>query len=101
MAEELLQMSQQEVDRLSVMERLKNKQLTQAAARTPSSAAYTPSLLGRVGSDDGSAHDWFEGRAPKCCLIVFIDDATSKLLALHFVEAESKSVQTHEPITTH
>lgn len=29
---------------------------------------------------DGSPHDWFEGRGPRCTLIVFIDDATSALL---------------------
>lgn len=26
---------------------------------------------------DGSPHDWFEARGPRCTLIVFIDDATS------------------------
>jgi transposase len=38
---------------------------------------------------DGSPHDWFEGRAPRCCLLVFIDDATSELMALRFVDAET------------
>ena len=38
---------------------------------------------------DGSPHDWFEGRAPKCTLLVFIDDATSQILWLEFVESES------------
>ncbi|WP_189499745.1 ISNCY family transposase, partial [Algimonas arctica] len=38
---------------------------------------------------DGSHHDWFEGRGPKCCLLVFIDDATSALQELRFVESES------------
>ncbi len=38
---------------------------------------------------DGSHHDWFEGRAPKCCLLVFIDDATGKLQHLRFCESES------------
>lgn len=38
---------------------------------------------------DGSPHDWFEGRAPRCSLLVFIDDATSELLALRFVDAET------------
>lgn len=44
--------------------------------------------FGELVQIDGSPHDWFEGRAEPCCLIVFIDDATSKLVALHFVEAE-------------
>ena len=34
-------------------------------------------------------HDWFEGRGPRCTLIVFIDDATSRLTALHFAPVES------------
>jgi len=38
---------------------------------------------------DGSPHDWFEGRGPSCTLIVFIDDATSELMALRFVPAET------------
>jgi transposase len=38
---------------------------------------------------DGSPHAWFEDRAPKCCLLAFIDDATSKIKYLKFVEAEN------------
>jgi transposase len=38
---------------------------------------------------DGSPHDWFEGRGSRCTLIVFIDDATGRLVGLRFVEAES------------
>jgi transposase len=38
---------------------------------------------------DGSQHDWFEGRADRCTLIVFIDDATSRLMALHFTPTET------------
>jgi hypothetical protein len=38
---------------------------------------------------DGSPHDWFEGRAPACVLLVFIDDATGQLVQLLFVECES------------
>ncbi len=38
---------------------------------------------------DGSPHDWFEGRGPKCTLLVFIDDATSKLVWLEFAPSES------------
>lgn len=38
---------------------------------------------------DGSYHDWFEGRAPQCCLLVLIDDATSRIMWLQFVKWES------------
>ena len=45
--------------------------------------------LGELVQIDGSPHDWFEGRAPKCTLLVFVDDATSRLMYLQFVEAET------------
>jgi len=45
--------------------------------------------LGELVQIDGSPHDWFEGRAPKCTLLVFVDDATSGLMYLQFVEAET------------
>lgn len=38
---------------------------------------------------DGSPHDWFEGRAPRCTLLVFIDDATGELTHLQFVDTET------------
>lgn len=38
---------------------------------------------------DGSPHDWFEGRAPECTLIVFIDDASSRLMEMRFVPSET------------
>ncbi len=45
--------------------------------------------VGELARVDGSPHDWFEGRGPRCTLMVFIDDATSRLLALRFVAAET------------
>ena len=45
---------------------------------------------GELVQADGSYHDWFEGRAPKCCLILFVDDATSKILYGKFCTWESK-----------
>lgn len=45
--------------------------------------------FGELVQIDGSPHDWFEGRAEPCVLLVFIDDATGKLLYLLFVESES------------
>ena len=61
--------------------------------------------LGELVQIDGSPHDWFEGCTPRCNLIVFIDDATSRLyvqdvlyagfagektgLALHFSPTET------------
>lgn len=37
---------------------------------------------------DGSHHDWFEGRGPKCVLMVLIDDATNRTCA-RFYPAET------------
>jgi transposase len=45
--------------------------------------------FGELVQIDGSPYDWFEGRAPRCTLLVFIDDATGKLVQLLFVESES------------
>jgi transposase len=45
--------------------------------------------LGELVQIDDSPHDWFEGRAAKCTLLVFVDDATSRLMQLHFCEAET------------
>jgi transposase len=45
--------------------------------------------LGELVQIDGSPHDWFEGRAPRCTLLVFIDDATGRLLMLWFVPEET------------
>ena len=45
--------------------------------------------FGELIQIDGSPHDWFEGRGPRCALIVFIDDATGRLTALRFSPAET------------
>jgi hypothetical protein len=38
---------------------------------------------------DGSEHRWFEDRSDACTLLVFIDDATGRLMQLQFVSSES------------
>ncbi|VWB34966.1 integrase [Burkholderia lata] len=45
--------------------------------------------LGELIQIDGSDHRWFEERAPACTLLVYIDDATSRLMMLHFTQTES------------
>jgi transposase len=45
--------------------------------------------LGELVQIDGSHHDWFEGRASKCCLIAFIDDATGRVLGARFEATET------------
>ena len=44
---------------------------------------------------DGSPHDWFEDRADKSSLLVFIDDATGKLMTCHFSPSESTESYMH------
>jgi transposase len=45
--------------------------------------------FGELVQIDGSDHDWFEGRAPRCTLLVYIDDATGQLGELWFVPEET------------
>lgn len=45
--------------------------------------------LGELVQIDGSEHRWFEARAPQCMLLVYVDDATSRLMMLHFTATES------------
>lgn len=44
---------------------------------------------------DGSTHDWFEGRGPVCVLIIYIDDATSRILHGEFVKVEDTMTLLH------
>ena len=37
--------------------------------------------VGDLVQIDGSPRDWFEGRGPPCTLIVYVDDATTRLMA--------------------
>jgi hypothetical protein len=44
--------------------------------------------VGMLVQLDGSTHDWFEGRGPVCVLLIYIDDATSRILYGEFVTVE-------------
>lgn len=71
--------------------------MTQAGLWTPkrrrAKRIHSPrarrACLGELVQIDGSHHDWFEGRAPKCCLIAFIDDATGQVLGGRFEPGET------------
>ncbi len=43
---------------------------------------------GEMEQFDGSYHHWFEDRAPSCCLLASIDDATSKVTQAQFKHNE-------------
>jgi transposase len=45
--------------------------------------------LGELVQIDGSPHAWFEERGEKCNLLVFIDDATGRLMELYFTPGET------------
>ena len=44
--------------------------------------------FGEMVQMDGSHHDWFEGRGPKCVLMVMVDDATNRMFC-RFAEEET------------
>lgn len=50
---------------------------------------YRRECYGELIQLDGSEHYWFENRGPKCTLLVYVDDATSKIMELRFTETES------------
>lgn len=45
--------------------------------------------FGEVIQGDGSHHIWLEISGIECCLLVFIDDATSKITAMHLSKEET------------
>ncbi len=45
--------------------------------------------VGELVQIDGCDHDWFEGRGERCSLLVYVDDATGRLMELRFVTTES------------
>lgn len=57
----------------------------------PKHRAWRPrrACVGELVQLDGSDHDWFEGRAPRCVLLIYIDDATSRILYAEFVSVEN------------
>ncbi len=53
------------------------------------------SRLGELVQIDGNPHAWLEDRAPKSCLIAFIDDATGELMQACFYPVESTNAYLH------
>lgn len=66
--------------------RRRQKRIFQSRTRRP--------RFGDLVQIDGSPHEWLEGRGPRCTLIVFIDDATSRLLGLRFVQPKRRRLIT-------
>src|SRR4030065_176518 len=119
--DDLVTMSNREISRLEVMQRLRDKCLKQSEAarmlgiserqvkrlfraykalgagglvsRRRGRPRHQPrerrAGCGELVQIDGSDHDWFEGRAPRCTLLVYIHDATGQLGELWFVAGET------------
>jgi hypothetical protein len=110
----LLTMSHQELDRFGVISRVQERRLTQAeGARTlglgvrslmVAGGLWLPRKLrppriqqprarracaGELIQIDGCEHAWFEDRAPTCTTLVYVDDATSRLMTVLFTGTES------------
>ncbi len=47
--------------------------------------------FGEMVQMDGSHHDWFEGRGPKCVLMVMVDDATNRMYCQFFEEETTRA----------
>ena len=87
LVEEGLQISKERLRQLMIAERLwKPRKARKAVVHQ---MRVRRACFGELVQIDGSPHDWFEGRAPACSLLVFIDDATGKLEQLSFVQSES------------
>ena len=55
----------------------------------PHQPRHRRECLGELVQIDGCEHAWFEDRGPYCTLLVFVDDATSRIMELSFVESDS------------
>ena len=64
----------------------RSRQQRHAAVHQP---RYRRDCLGELIQIDGSDHRWFEDRSSACTLLVYIDDATGRLMELRFVDTES------------
>jgi transposase len=66
--------------------------LWQAKKRRKAQIYQLRERRGRVGElvqIDGSPHAWFEDRGPQCTCLIAVDDASSRLMHLRFVPAET------------
>ena len=82
-----LKISDESVRKLMIAERLwKPKRAKVEAAHQ---MRERRGCVGELVQIDGSDHDWFEGRGPRCTLLVFVDDASGQLMELWFVPHES------------
>lgn len=82
-----LKLSRESVRRIMITEGL--WEVKRAKKPTAHQLRERRACFGELVQIDGSDHDWFEGRAPRCTLLVYIDDATGQLGELWFVPEET------------
>ncbi|PDT17679.1 ISNCY family transposase [Rhizobium sp. J15] len=63
--------------------------LSRKQRRTFHQPRFRREAYGELVQIDGSEHRWFEDRGDPCSLLVFVDDATGRLMQLRFVRSES------------
>lgn len=85
-----------ELDGLTVSRETLRQWMTEAGiwlSRKQRRTFHRPRLrreaYGELVQIDGSEHRWFEDRGDPCSLLVFVDDATGRLMQLRFVRSES------------
>ena len=87
-SEELgIKISKEKIRQLQIKEGLRKVKKAKNKKYHPRRARR--SRRGELVQIDGSEHDWLEGRGPRMSLILFIDDATSEILAGEFAKAET------------
>ena len=79
-AEKLAEVHGIDINRETLRRRLHEAHLlvTGRLSRVHRRARTRRSQFGALVQMDGSHHAWFEDRAPKCCLMVMVDDATGR-----------------------
>lgn len=90
-SEKLLENHNKKINRESLRLRMIHEELWKTKRRKaqPRQMRERKECFGEMVQLDGSDHAWFENRAPKCCLIAFIDDATSRIVYLEFTTGET------------
>jgi transposase len=82
-----LQLSRESVRRIMIAEELWKPK--RAKKPTVHQMRQRRACYGELVQIDGSDHDWFEGRGPRCTLLAYIDDATGQLMEAWFAPAET------------
>jgi transposase len=90
--EKLVEVHQLPISRESVRKLMIEEEIWKPRRATPATVhrlRERRACFGELIQIDGSDHAWFEERGERCTLLVFIDDATGKLVELYFVPEET------------